>query len=63
MKNGNAKLAWIKEQIESGKTVFFHTSLKITKITKKHISIISIGKDGGIYINGICFDYAKLTAQ
>lgn len=63
MKNGQNKLTWIKTQIENGKTVYFSTSMRITKISRKHLNMLSIGKDGGIYINGICFDYAKLSAQ
>lgn len=63
MKNGATKLEWIKSQIKVGKTVYFSTSARVTKIQNKHIPMLSIGKDGGIYINGICFDYAKLSAQ
>jgi len=64
MKNGAAKLTWIKTQIEAGKTVYFSTALRVTKIANtKHVSMISVGKDGGIYINGVCYDYAKLSAQ
>ncbi len=63
MKNGAAKLTWIKSQIESGKIVYFSTSMRVTKITKKHIDMLKVGKDGGIYINGICYDYARLSAQ
>lgn len=63
VKNGASKLEWIKTQIENGKTVYFATHLKITKITKKHVSMINVDKSGSIYINKICYDYAKLSAE
>lgn len=63
MKNGAAKLTWIKTQIEAGKTVYFSSQIRITKITKKHVDLIQIGKDGGLYIYGKCYDYLKLSAQ
>lgn len=63
MKNGQIKLDWINEQIKAGKKVYFATAYKITKISAKTLKAVTVGKDGGIYINGVCFDYARLTAE
>jgi len=41
MKKGAEKLNWINEQISNGKTVYFHTQTRITKITKKYLSMVS----------------------
>jgi hypothetical protein len=46
--------------LEAGKTVYFTTAYRSTKVSKKHIKMLSC-KNGHIYINGIDYSYTKIT--
>jgi hypothetical protein len=57
---------WIKEQVESGKTVYASTHLRSIKISKKTIELVRVkglhcevlqGKQGWVSIN-----FCKITA-
>ena len=60
------KYDWITKMVNDGKTVYFQTSLRITKFQKKHLPMLTtkLGADGEhIYINGVDYTYSKLTAR
>jgi hypothetical protein len=46
--------------LESGKTVYFANSYKITKVSKKHIKLLS-WKKGQIFIGKICYNGTRIT--
>lgn len=58
------KLDKIIELLESGKTLYFTTRWKCTKITKKHIPLLSskTKTDGEhIYIRNVDYTYTHIT--
>ena len=56
------KIEWIDKMLDKGLTVYFSTTYKIFKITKKNRSVLSV-KKGSIYMNRVCMDYCKLSAM
>lgn len=60
------KFDWITKMVNDGKTVYFQTPLRTTVFKKKHLPMLSSkpGADGEhVYINGVDYTYAKLTAR
>jgi hypothetical protein len=61
-----AKYDWIVSMVNSGKTVYFQTSLRTTKFQKKHLSLLKTKLENGvehIYISGIDYTHTKMTAR
>ena len=63
---GTEKYDWITKMVNDGKTVYFQTPLRTTTFQKKHLPMLTTkpGADGEhVYINGVDYTYAKLTAR
>jgi hypothetical protein len=60
------KLAWIKDRLSAGQTVYLVTAYRSYKITRQTVNALSVSTRGLEMINGkstLCMDGCKLTAQ
>ena len=59
------KLAWIKEHLASGRTVYLSTRLRRVKLTAKDIDMVKATRDGLFVRSGkswLCHTYSDLAA-
>ena len=66
MATAQQKIEWIKDQIDAGRTVYLSTSIRRTKITRKHIEMVRVRGNalevccGGKWLD---YSYTQISAQ
>lgn len=66
MNLADRKLAFIKEHLEAGRTVYVQTHLRTWKLSKKHADMVKVSGSSLYMQNGKswdCIDYCKLSAN
>jgi altronate dehydratase len=66
MNTAEKKLAWIKDRISEGRTVFLCTCLRATKIQAKHLPLVKVSGNSLMVCHGkrwLDYSFAELKAQ
>ena len=59
------KLAWVRAQIDAGRTVYLRTMTKATKVTARTVDCLQARRSGLHMVSGsrsVCVDYCRLES-